>query len=127
MEQLARDGAEPGQALRQFETWIREVTPPGEKPIFIGFNAPFDWMFVNDYFHRFLKRNPFGHAALDIKSYYMGLSRGTWAGTKMRHVGPKYLDQQALIHHALRDAIDQAVLFQRMRMSIRPTQEKEND
>ena len=27
-------------------------------------------MFVNDYFHRFLGRNPFGHAALDLKAFF---------------------------------------------------------
>ncbi len=29
---------------------------------FVAFNASFDWMFVKDYFHRFLGRNTFGHA-----------------------------------------------------------------
>ncbi len=114
MDILAREGLEPAEALRRFETWIREVTPEGEKPIFVGFNAAFDWMFVNDYFHRFLKRNPFGHTALDIKAYIMGKTGCAWAGTKMRHVGPRYLDQDTLRHHALHDAIDQAVLFQKM-------------
>ncbi len=114
METLAREGLDPVEALSRFEAWIGEVTPAGEKPVFVGFNAAFDWMFVNDYFHRFLKRNPFGHTALDIKSYSMGLTGSTWAQTKMRHVGAKYLDQHALRHHALHDAIDQAVLFQKM-------------
>ncbi len=114
MESLAREGLDPPVALLRFETWIHEVTPAGEKPVFVGFNAAFDWMFVNDYFQRFLGRNPFGHAALDIKSYYMGLSRGSWSKTTMRHLGPRYLNQQALIHHGLRDAIDQATLFLKM-------------
>jgi ribonuclease T len=114
MEKLASDGVEPAEALRRFEAWIKEVTPPGLKPIFVGFNASFDWMFVNDYFERFLGRNPFGHAALDIKSYYMGLTRGSWRNTTMRHLGPRYLNQQGLVHHGLRDAIDQATLFRKM-------------
>jgi ribonuclease T len=114
METLAREGIEPAEAMRRFEAWVRQVTPPAEKPVFVGFNAAFDWMFVNDYFHRFLQRNPFGHTALDIKSYHMGQTGGTWEETKMRHVGVRYLDQQALNHHALQDAIDQATLFQKM-------------
>ena len=114
MEKLAKEGMEPAEALQRFEAWVKEVTPPDSKPIFVGFNAPFDWMFVTDYFQRFLGRNPFGHAALDIKSYYMGLIRGSWSQTTMRHVGPRYLNQPGLIHHALRDAIDQATLFRKM-------------
>jgi DNA polymerase III epsilon subunit-like protein len=114
MEKLVEDGIEPAEALRQFETWVEQVTPAGEKPIFVGFNAPFDWMFVNDYFLRFLDKNPFGHSALDIKSYYMGLARSTWEETSMRHVGKRYLNQQALTHHALQDAIDQADILNKM-------------
>jgi ribonuclease T len=114
MEKLAVEGAEPAEAIQRFAKWLEEVTPFGGKPIFVGFNAAFDWMFVNDYFQRYLKKNPFGHAALDIKSYYMGLTRRPWKETSMRHVGARYLNQPALVHHALRDAIDQGEIFRRM-------------
>jgi ribonuclease T len=114
MEKLAVTGIDPAQALERFEGWLQKVTPLEVKPIFVGFNAPFDWMFVNDYFHRFLKRNPFGHAAVDIKSYAMGLHRSTWNKTTMRHIGPRYLNQEALVHHALRDALDQGIIFSKM-------------
>jgi ribonuclease T len=114
LEKLAVEGFEPAEALRRFETWVGQVTPPAEKSIFVGFNAPFDWMFVNDYFQRFLHKNPFGHAALDIKSYYMGLTKGAWKDTSMRHVGARYLDQASLSHNALQDAIDQADIFHAM-------------
>jgi len=114
MERLAERGQPPKQALLQFERWLKEVTPEGQRPIFTAFNAPFDWMFVNDYFHRYLGRNPFGHAALDIKSYYMGLARVSWAETSMRYVSPRYLGDQQLTHHALRDALDQAEIFSKM-------------
>ena len=42
--------------------------------MFVGFNATFDWAFVNFYFHQYLGENPFGIGGIDIKSYYMGLS-----------------------------------------------------
>lgn len=55
----------------------------GKQPVFVGFNAGFDWSFVNWYFLRFLGENPFGFAPLDIKSYYMGsANRGGRHGTK---------------------------------------------
>jgi len=111
LEKLAVEGVDPGEAMKGFETWLQEVLPDGQRPIFVGFNAPFDWMFVNDYFHRFLGHNPFGHAAIDIKSYYMGLAKVPWAETTMQFLGRLYLNQPALIHHALRDALDQGEIF----------------
>ena len=58
--------------MADFAAWVERVTPEGSLPVFVGFNAPFDWMFVNEYFHRHLGRNPFGHVAVDIKAYAMG-------------------------------------------------------
>ncbi len=114
MSGLAEHGLEPAEAMSLFKDWLAAQTPTGQRPIFIGFNAPFDWMFVNYYFHYFLGYNPFGHAALDIKSFYMGLAGVSWAETTMRHVSPRYLNHQHLTHQALRDALDQADIFYKM-------------
>lgn len=120
MERLAERGTPPKAAMQQFADWLAKLTPPGQRPVFLAFNAPFDWMFVNEYFHRYLGRNPFGHAALDIKSYYMGLAGVEWSESSMRQVGPYYLGNHALTHHALRDAMDQAEIFRKMRQELRP-------
>ncbi len=71
-------------------------------------------MFVHDYFHRYLGRNPFGHSALDIKAFYMGMAGVAWDETGMRPVAGRYLDDRHLTHHALRDALDQAEIFEKM-------------
>jgi hypothetical protein len=65
----------PGLAMRNFAEWVKAVTPPGSRPIFVGLNVAFDWMFVADYFYRYLGTNPFGHSALDIKALFMGTRR----------------------------------------------------
>jgi len=114
LEQLAERGAPPAKAMARFEGWTQEHVLPGQQPIFVAFNAPFDWMFVNDYFQRYLGRNPFGHAALDLKAFYMGLTGVRWSETTMGHLSARYLDNRDLTHHALRDAQDQAELFQKM-------------
>jgi len=114
MERLVEHGLEPAEAMARFADWLKAETPEGQRPIFVAFNAPFDWMFVNDYFHRYLGRNPFGHAALDIKSFFMGLAGVPWAETSMRDVGPRYLGDRQFTHHALRDAMDQADLFRKL-------------
>lgn len=115
MDTLARDGLTPADAMRQFEDWVQIVTPKGNVPVFVAFNAVFDWMFVDAYFQRFLKRNPFGHSALDIKAYYLGMAGGSWAGTSMRVLSPLYLSGRYLSHNALGDARDQAHLFRSIR------------
>lgn len=114
MAELARHGLPPAEALAQFETWTLAHTPPGGRPIFVAFNAPFDWMFVAEYFHRYLGRNPFGHAALDIKALYMGLTGARWSETSLHYVAARYGRHQQLMHHALSDALDQADLFRAM-------------
>ena len=111
MERLAQEGVPPMKAMERFEDWLQESVPSKERPIFVAFNAPFDWMFVNDYFHRYLERNPFGHSALDIKAFYMGLTGVEWARTSMKYLHRRYLDGRKLTHNALRDAQDQAELF----------------
>lgn len=115
IEHLRDVGQEPAEAMLAFESWLGSVTPVGHSPVFVGFNAGFDWMFVCDYFERFLGRNPFGHAALDIKSFYMGMADASWADTSMRVLSPRYLGGQALSHNALEDARDQAALFNAIR------------
>lgn len=114
MEELAVDGTEPREAMQLFADWVQSCTPSGSSPLFVAFNAPFDWMFVNDYFQRYLGHNPFGHAALDIKSFFMGMDGVSWSETSMRTIGPRYLDDRRLTHHALQDAIDQAGIFKKM-------------
>jgi len=111
---LGEHGLPPAEAMAHFESWVKAVTRAGQHPVFVAFNAPFDWMFVNDYFYRYLGHNPFGHSALDLKALYMGLTGARWSETSMHYVAARYLDSRPLTHHALNDARDQAELFHKM-------------
>ena len=115
LEKLKRDGLPPAEAMSRFEAWLQSETPAQALPVFVGFNAAFDWMFVADYFDRFLGRNPFGHTALDIKAYFMGLTGGAWRDTTKSALTTRYPDHPHLTHNALQDALDQAALFRRIR------------
>ncbi len=112
LERLTQDGKDPAAAMLAFERWLIGVVPAGRTPIFTAFNAPFDWMFVNDYFFRYLKRNPFGHKALDIKAWYMGLKNTSWQNTSFKAIVEAEGFHSELSHHALDDAIQTAALFQ---------------
>jgi DNA polymerase III epsilon subunit-like protein len=114
LKRLQERGVPPERAMENLEAWVKESTPAGCRPVFVAFNASFDWMFVSDYFHRFLGRNPFGHAALDIKALYMGLTGVPFAETTMSYIMPRYLRDRELTHHALRDALDQAEIFEKI-------------
>ncbi|MBN2501785.1 MAG: 3'-5' exonuclease [Anaerolineales bacterium] len=110
-EALRTQGLPPAVAMQQFEAWLNSVIPAEMQPLFIAFNAPFDWMFVADYFQRYLGRNPFGHKALDIKAFYMGLKGVAWEDTSHQVISQAYGHKTSLSHHARRDAIDEAELF----------------
>lgn len=111
LEGLKKNGVPPEKAMAGFETWLHEILPGGQQPQFVAFNAPFDWMFVNDYFHIYLGHNPFGHTALDIKALYMGYKGSTWKDTSMHNVTIDYLEGRHISHNALEDAVDQAKIF----------------
>lgn len=112
LEQLSTDGLTPVEAVQRFADWVEQVVPVDAYPVLAAFNAPFDWMFVNDYFHRYLGHNPFGHSALDIKAYFMGLHRVTWQETSHERIGGRYGYRTKLTHHALYDAIEDAGILQ---------------
>lgn len=107
---LATNGLEPADAMAQLESWVEDVAG-GAWAVFVGFNAPFDWMFVADYFWRYLGRNPFGISALDLKSLYMGrLGLSRWDETRKAHIAARLEVTFEGTHNALSDARDQAQL-----------------
>jgi ribonuclease T len=111
---LAAEGLPPGEAMARFAAWVKEVTRPGDRPVFVAFNAPFDWMFVADYFRRFAVPNPFGHTALDMKALYMGVTGEPWERTGFTVVAARFGLRPHLPHHALKDALVQAEVFRRL-------------
>jgi ribonuclease T len=115
LAKLATAGEAPADVMRRFADWIAE-TVQGGHAVFVGFNASFDWSFVNWYFHRFLDENPFGIAPIDIKSFYMGLSGVAWSETTSRRLPDEFQPHsiEGAEHNALADARRQADIFARL-------------
>ncbi len=113
LEQLAITGRPPAEAMRDFDHWIREAAK-NRTPVFVGFNASFDWAFVNWYFHVFLGENPFGIGALDIKAFYMGLAGCHWSETTSSQLPQQFQPTHRPTHNALDDAIAQAQIFRQL-------------
>ena len=111
LAQLQASGLPPREAMQTFATWAMSLTRDDEVLVFVGFNAAFDWSFVNYYFHKYLGENPFGFAALDIKAFYMGVTGSSWSDTRSSRITTVLKPKRIGDHQALHDAIYQAELF----------------
>lgn len=110
---LKSSGAKPEHGMLEFKEWILQNSKDC-LPVFVGFNAPFDWSFVNYYFHRYLGENPFGFSALDTKALFMGATGSSWDDTRSSRIKKVLGIKSDLNHQALDDAIAQAALFERV-------------
>lgn len=113
LDELKQTGEQPAKAMRMFADWLGKVCE-SKRPVFVGFNATFDWQFVNYYFHKFLKENPLGISGLDIKAYYMGMQNCSWSETAKRKMNKKFLSARKHTHNALDDAMEQAELMEKL-------------
>ena len=119
LERLQKSGLSPTKAMKKFASWSKSLVRDGESLVFVGFNAAFDWSFVNYYFHKYLGENPYGFSALDIKSLYMGAADSDWSDTRSSHIAATLKPKQLGDHQALHDAIYQAELFRLTRALAR--------
>ena len=114
LDHLKETGTESKEAMRQLRTFVRSHTRKGTKSVFVGHNAPFDWMMVNFYFHWAGVKNPFGYNALDTKSLGMGLFGLPWSDCNKRVLAPLLgvRDEDMTVkHRADADARYQAEVF----------------
>ena len=115
LQELERSGLEPVQAMTNFDNWVTATCGEDGVPVFVGLNAPFDWSFINYYFHRYYGSNPFGFTALDIKAYYMGVTGSTWKGTRSSAMVSRLHLEPQKSHNALQDSVHQAEIFRLIR------------
>ena len=113
LEYFASHGHRAETVMAEFEEWIREVADGGQ-PVFVGFNAAFDWAFVNYYCHTYLHQNPFGFAPIDIKAFFMGMLGTSWEDTRSSQIPGEFKGTTRQTHNALDDARAQAEMFKKM-------------
>jgi ribonuclease T len=99
-------------SMLRFKLWLEKFN----KPVFVGFNAPFDYGWINYEFHKMCGENPFGINALDIKAYYMGKFNCDWRETTKNKMNIKSVYPHT--HNALDDAIEQADIFNQLRRIV---------
>ena len=88
--------------------WLRKL--PG-KPVFVGYPAGYDFLFVYWYLICFTGESPFSFSALDIKSYAMAMLGTEFRRTAKRSMPKRWFGKHPHTHVAIDDAIGQGVLF----------------
>jgi len=118
LDEVMELGEPASVVMRRFHDWVRH-TPGGPDKVFVGFNAAFDWKFVDWYFLHYVGENPFGFAPLDIKALVMGALGCDWFDTKMSRLPPEVRPDRPLTHDGLDDAVQQAEIFRKTLELIR--------
>ena len=104
-----RDPRPPAEAMLEYASWLDAL--PG-LPVFVGYPAAFDFLFVYWYLMRFAGRSPFSHSALDIKTMAMVMLGKDYRRSTKRHMPKRWMDGlPPHTHVALDDAIEQGALF----------------
>lgn len=102
------DLQDPEVAMRNCVQWIKGLAV---KPVFVAYPAGFDFLFMYWYLIRFAGESPFGHSALDIKSFAMAQLKTDFRATTKRNMPAHWFDKLPHKHVALDDAIEQGALF----------------
>lgn len=102
------DLQQPEAAMRAYVAWIKGLDG---KPVFVAYPAGFDFLFVYWYLMRFVGESPFGHSALDIKTYAMAVLKTGYRDSTKRTMPREWFDPLPHTHVALDDAIEQGALF----------------
>lgn len=110
-ERLALEGADPGTAMAEAASWVREVSD-GCRPILVAYPVAFDWSFLYWYFESFGAESPFGHSScLDIRTLYQAVA-GSVFDRSGKSSMPDFLQSRSPhTHNSLDDAIEQGELF----------------
>jgi hypothetical protein len=107
-EQTRIDPQSPSEAMPAYRSWVESL--PG-KPVFVGYPAAYDFLFVYWYLIRFAGASPFSHSALDIKTYAMAMLDLPYRESVKRNLPKRWFPPTPHTHVALDDAIEQGRLF----------------
>lgn len=99
---------EPAVAMPRYVKWLRDL--PG-RIVFVGQPAGYDFMWVYWYLLRFCGDSPFGHSALDVKTYAMAMLKKPYRDCVKGALPEIWRDPLPHTHVALDDAREQGALF----------------
>lgn len=98
----------PSNAMTEYVVWLKGLPA---RPVFVGYPAGFDFLFVYWYLMRFVGESPFSFSALDIKTYAMAVLGTEFRETTKKNMPRRWFGKKRHTHRALDDAIEQGELF----------------
>jgi hypothetical protein len=108
-EACRQDIKPPKEAMTSFVKWVEAIKG---SPVFVGYPATFDFMFVYWYLINFVGRSPFSFSALDIKSYVMAVLKTPFRKSTKRNMPHRWFaGLPKHTHISVDDAIEQGALF----------------
>lgn len=113
----ARVNAKPPPAvMRSFANWVTRLSKEHDAaPVFVGYPAGFDFMFVYWYLIKFNRHSPFSFSALDMKTYAMRTLGTPYRETTKKNFPKSWIPKdRPHTHVALDDAIEQGEMFLNM-------------
>lgn len=99
---------DPATAMPRYAAWLREL--PG-RVVFVGQPAAYDFLWVYWYLMRYGGESPFGHSALDVKTYAMAMLKLPYRDCVKGALPERWRDPLPHTHVALDDAREQGALF----------------
>ena len=101
----------PDVAMRAYLSWVK--AQPGN-PVFVGYPAGFDFLFVYWYLIQFMGISPFSFSALDIKTYAMAVLKTRYRESTKKNMPKRWFSGLPHTHVAVEDAVEQGQLFIKM-------------
>jgi len=99
----------PERAMKDYVDWVKKL--PGI-PVFVGYPAGFDFLFIYYYLIYFTGNSPFSFSAVDIKTFAMATLGTDYRQSTKKNMPKAWFDKGLPhTHKALDDAIEQGALF----------------
>ncbi len=99
---------DPAVMMKNYYHWLNSFKM---KPVFVGYPAAYDFMWIYWYLIRFVGKSPFSHSALDIKTMAMTMLKKPYRKSFKKSMPKRWFDDLPHTHKALDDAIEQGALF----------------
>ena len=110
-DHLLAEGRDPAEVMPDVAAWVRKVAA-GDRPVMVGWPAPFDFSWLHWYFIRFAGTDPFSYqGGLDIKGLFALKARLPIAEAHKDRIPAHLRSRRPHTHNALDDAKEQADLF----------------
>jgi hypothetical protein len=111
-EAVQKDRRDPAAVMPDYVAWMKGLCAAHKaRPVFVGYPALFDAMFVYWYLIKFAGESPFSFSALDIKTMAMTVLKTTYRDSTKKHMPREWFDDLPHTHVALDDALEQGALF----------------